>query len=95
VLVEVNFFGTLRHSAIARLRMQRGAAHRLDCRGVSLEWFVPVEADIVSMEAQSFGWRLRFAGRFARIGAKESYLRQMPGRWWARLSIRLISRLCF
>jgi glycine dehydrogenase subunit 1 len=40
-----------------------------------------VEADIVSMEAQSFGVALSYGGPFCGvIAAKEKYLRQMPGR---------------
>jgi glycine dehydrogenase subunit 1 len=41
----------------------------------------PVEADIVSMEAQSFGVALSYGGPYCGvIAAKEKYLRQMPGR---------------
>jgi glycine dehydrogenase subunit 1 len=41
----------------------------------------PVEADIVSMEAQSFGVALSYGGPFCGvIAAKEQFLRQMPGR---------------
>ena len=41
----------------------------------------PVEADIVSMEAQSFGVALSYGGPFCGvIAAKERYVRQMPGR---------------
>ena len=41
----------------------------------------PVEADIVSLEAQSFGVALSFGGPYCGvIAAKEKYLRQMPGR---------------
>jgi glycine dehydrogenase subunit 1 len=41
----------------------------------------PVEADIVSMEAQSFGVALSYGGPYCGvIAAKEQYLRQMPGR---------------
>ena len=41
----------------------------------------PVEADIVSMEAQAFGVALSYGGPFCGvIAAKEQYLRQMPGR---------------
>lgn len=41
----------------------------------------PVEADIVTMEAQSFGVALSYGGPFCGvIAAKEQYLRQMPGR---------------
>jgi len=41
----------------------------------------PVEADIVSMEAQSFGVALSYGGPYCGvIAAKEQFLRQMPGR---------------
>ena len=41
----------------------------------------PVEADIVSMEAQSFGVALSYGGPFCGVlAAKEQYVRQMPGR---------------
>jgi glycine dehydrogenase subunit 1 len=41
----------------------------------------PVEADIVSMEAQSFGVALSYGGPYCGvIAAKKQYLRHMPGR---------------
>src|ERR1035438_3295017 len=41
----------------------------------------PLEADIVSKEAQSFGVALSYGGPYCGvIAAKEQYLRQMPGR---------------
>jgi glycine dehydrogenase subunit 1 len=41
----------------------------------------PVEADVVIMEAQSFGVAPSFGGPFCGvIAAKEKYVRQMPGR---------------
>jgi glycine dehydrogenase subunit 1 len=41
----------------------------------------PIEADIVAMEAQSFGVALSYGGPFCGvIAAKEKYVRQMPGR---------------
>ncbi|MCL6464170.1 MAG: glycine dehydrogenase, partial [Acidobacterium ailaaui] len=41
----------------------------------------PVEADIVSLEAQSFGVASSYGGPFCGVlAAKEKYLRQMPGR---------------
>src|SRR5262249_31029329 len=41
----------------------------------------PVEADIVAMEAQSFGLPPSYGGPFAGvIASKEDYVRQMPGR---------------
>src|SRR5246500_358564 len=41
----------------------------------------PSEADIISMESQSFGVPLGYGGPYAGVMAtKEKYLRQMPGR---------------
>jgi glycine dehydrogenase subunit 1 len=41
----------------------------------------PIEADIVAMEAQSFGVALSYGGPFCGvIATKERYVRQMPGR---------------
>jgi glycine dehydrogenase subunit 1 len=41
----------------------------------------PVEADIVSLEAQSFGVALSYGGPYCGVlAAKEKYVRQMPGR---------------
>jgi glycine dehydrogenase subunit 1 len=41
----------------------------------------PVEADIVSLEAQSFGVALSYGGPFCGVlAAKEQFVRQMPGR---------------
>jgi glycine dehydrogenase subunit 1 len=41
----------------------------------------PIEADIVAMEAQSYGVALSYGGPFCGvIAAKEQYVRQMPGR---------------
>ena len=41
----------------------------------------PIEADIVSMEAQSFGVALSYGGPFCGVlAAKEQFVRQMPGR---------------
>jgi len=41
----------------------------------------PAEADIVSMEAQSFGVAMSFGGPYCGvIACKEKFLRQMPGR---------------
>ena len=41
----------------------------------------PVDADIVSLEAQSFGVAISYGGPFCGvIATKEKYIRQMPGR---------------
>ena len=67
---------------------QRSPTRRARCRIVSIAEAVslgivrpPVEADIVSMEAQSFGVALSYGGPYCGVlAAKEKYLRQMPGR---------------
>src|ERR1700677_2209386 len=85
VLVQSpNFFGVIEDiPAIAALAHAKGAllivsiAEALSLGVVSR----PVEADIVSMEAQSFGVALSYGGPYCGvIAAKEQYLRQMPGR---------------
>ena len=63
-----NFFGTIEDvAAMADMVAQkRRAADRGDCRSVSLGIVKPpVEADIVAMEAQSFGVPLGFGGPYA------------------------------
>src|ERR1700722_1606785 len=85
VLVQSpNFFGIIEDiPAIAEIAPKKGAllivsiAEAVSLGGVR----PPVEADIVSMEAQSFGVALSYGGPFCGvIAAKEKYLRQMPGR---------------
>jgi glycine dehydrogenase subunit 1 len=85
VLVQSpNFFGVLEDiPAIAELAHKKGALLIVSiAEAVSLGVVrAPVEADIVSMEAQSFGVALSYGGPFCGvIAAKEAYLRQMPGR---------------
>jgi glycine dehydrogenase subunit 1 len=85
VLVQSpNFFGTIEDVAtIAEIAHKKGALLIVSiAEAVSLGVVrPPVEADIVSMEAQSFGVALSYGGPYCGvIAAKEQYLRQMPGR---------------
>ncbi|MDE3202264.1 MAG: aminomethyl-transferring glycine dehydrogenase subunit GcvPA [Acidobacteriota bacterium] len=79
-----NFFGVIEDiPAIAEIAHKKGALLAVSiAEAVSLGVVrPPVEADIVSMEAQSFGVALSYGGPFCGvIAAKEQYLRQMPGR---------------
>jgi len=85
VLVQSpNFFGVVEDiPAIAEIAHAKGALLIVSiAEAVSLGVVrAPVEADIVSMEAQSFGVALSYGGPFCGvIACKEQYLRQMPGR---------------
>ncbi|MGA3082707.1 MAG: aminomethyl-transferring glycine dehydrogenase subunit GcvPA [Terracidiphilus sp.] len=85
VLVQSpNFFGVIEDiPAIAEIAHAKGALLIVAiAEAVSLGVVrPPVEADIVSMEAQSFGVALSYGGPFCGvIAAKERFLRQMPGR---------------
>ena len=85
VLVQSpNFFGVIEDiPAIAEIAHSKGALLIVSiAEAVSLGVVrAPVEADIVSMEAQSFGVALSYGGPYCGvIAAKEKYLRQMPGR---------------
>jgi glycine dehydrogenase subunit 1 len=85
VLVQSpNFFGVIEDiPAIAEIAHKKGALLVVSiAEAVSLGIVrPPVEADIVAMEAQSFGVALSYGGPFCGvIAAKEQYLRQMPGR---------------
>jgi len=85
VLVQSpNFFGILEDiPAIAEIAHAKGALLIVSiAEAISLGVVrPPVEADIVSMEAQSFGVALSYGGPFCGvIAAKEKFLRQMPGR---------------
>jgi glycine dehydrogenase subunit 1 len=85
VLVQSpNFFGVIEDiPAIAAIAHAKGALFIVAiAEAVSLSVVrPPVEADIVSMEAQSFGVPLSYGGPYCGvIAAKEQYLRQMPGR---------------
>ena len=85
VLVQnPNFFGVIEDiPAIAAIAHKKGALLAVSiAEAVSLGVVRPPrEADIVSMEAQSFGVALSYGGPFCGvIAAKEQFLRQMPGR---------------
>jgi len=85
VLVQSpNFFGVVEDiPAIAAIAHAKGALLIVSiAEAVSLGSVrPPVEADIVTMEAQSFGVALSYGGPFCGvIAAKEQYVRQMPGR---------------
>ena len=85
VLVQSpNFFGIIEDiPAIAAIAHAKGALLIVSiAEAVSLGVVrPPVEADIVSMEAQSFGVALSYGGPFCGVLAtKEQYVRQMPGR---------------
>jgi len=79
-----NFFGTIEDvAAIAEMAHAKGALLIVSiAEAVSLGIVKPpAEADIVSMEAQSFGVALSFGGPYCGvIACKEKFLRQMPGR---------------
>src|ERR1700728_799344 len=85
VLVQSpNFFGVVEDiPAIAEIAHKKGALLIVSiAEAISLGAVRPPrEADIVSMEAQSFGVALSYGGPYCGvIAAKEKYLRQMPGR---------------
>src|SRR5438270_641223 len=79
-----NFFGTVEEiSAAAEIAHRKGALLVVAIsEAISLGVVKPlVEADIVAMEAQSFGVPLGFGGPYAGvIATKEKFVRQMPGR---------------
>jgi len=85
VLVQSpNFFGVVEDiPAIAAMVHAKGALLIVSiAEAVSLGVVAPpVDADIVSLEAQSFGVAPSYGGPFCGvIAAREQYLRQMPGR---------------
>ena len=79
-----NFFGVIEDiPAVAAIAHAKGALLIVAiAEAVSLGIVrPPKEADIVTMEAQSFGVALSYGGPFCGvIAAKEQYVRQMPGR---------------
>ena len=79
-----NFFGTIEDvAAVAELAHRQGALLVVAIAEALSLGIVrpPAEADIVSMEAQSFGVPLGFGGPYAGVLAtKEKFVRQMPGR---------------
>ena len=85
VLVQSpNFFGTIEDiAAIAEIVHRKGALLIVSiAEAVSLGIVKPpAEADIVSMEAQSFGVPLGFGGPYCGvIATRDKFVRQMPGR---------------
>ena len=85
VLVQSpNFFGTIEDvAALAEIAHRKGALLVVAiAEAVSLGIVKPpAEADIVAMEAQSFGITPSFGGPYAGVVAtKEKFVRQMPGR---------------
>jgi glycine dehydrogenase subunit 1 len=84
VIQSPNFFGAIEDvAAIAELVHSKGAL-LIVCiaEAVSLGAVKPpTEADVVAMEAQSFGVPVGFGGPYCGvIACKEKFLRQMPGR---------------
>jgi glycine dehydrogenase subunit 1 len=79
-----NFFGTIEDvAAVAEIAHKKGALLIVSiAEAVSLGVVkAPVEADIVSLEAQSFGVAVGYGGPYCGvIACKEKFLRQMPGR---------------
>jgi glycine dehydrogenase subunit 1 len=85
VLVQSpNFFGVIEDiPAIAAIAHAKGALLIVSIAEAVTLGVVrpPLEADIVSMEAQSFGVALSYGGPFCGVlAAKEQFVRQMPGR---------------
>jgi glycine dehydrogenase subunit 1 len=84
VIQSPNFFGTIEDvAAVAGLAHRKGAllvvsiSEALSLGAVK----PPVEADIVIMEAQSFGVPLGFGGPYVGVLAtRDKFVRQMPGR---------------
>ncbi|HXY03856.1 MAG TPA: aminomethyl-transferring glycine dehydrogenase subunit GcvPA [Terriglobales bacterium] len=79
-----NFFGTIEdQSAVAEIAHKNGAMLVVSiAEAVSLGIVEPPrQADIVAMEAQSFGVPLGFGGPYCGvIATRDQYVRQMPGR---------------
>ena len=79
-----NFFGTIEDvAAVAEIAHKKGALLIVSiAEAVSLGIVKPPkEADIVAMEAQSFGVAMSYGGPYCGvIACKEKFLRQMPGR---------------
>ena len=79
-----NFFGTIEDvAAIAEIAHKHGAMLVVSiAEAVSLGIVEPPrQADVIAMEAQSFGVPLGFGGPYCGvIATREKYVRQMPGR---------------
>jgi glycine dehydrogenase subunit 1 len=85
VLVQSpNFFGTIEDvAAIAEIAHAKGALLIVSITEAISLGIVrpPAEADIVSLEAQSFGVAMSYGGPYCGvIACKEKFMRQMPGR---------------
>jgi glycine dehydrogenase subunit 1 len=84
LLQSPNFFGTLEDvNAVAEIAHRKGAMLVVAiAEAVSLGIVEPPRAaDIIAMEAQSFGVPLGFGGPYCGvIATRELYVRQMPGR---------------
>ncbi len=84
VLQSPNFFGTIEDVAAVADVVQRKGALLVVAISEAVSLGVvkpPIEADIVAMEAQSFGIPLGFGGPYVGvIATKERFVRQMPGR---------------
>jgi glycine dehydrogenase subunit 1 len=84
LLQSPNFFGVIEDvAAAAEIAHRKGALLIVSiAEAVSLGIVrAPVEADIVSLEAQSFGVPVGYGGPYCGvIACKEKFLRQMPGR---------------
>jgi glycine dehydrogenase subunit 1 len=84
LLQSPNFFGTIEDvEALADIAHRKGAMLVVSiAEAVSLGIVEPPRsADIVAMEAQSFGVPLGFGGPYCGvIATREAYVRQMPGR---------------
>jgi glycine dehydrogenase subunit 1 len=79
-----NFFGTIEDvTAIAEITHKHGAMLVVSIAEVVSLGIVepPREADVIAMEAQSFGVPLGFGGPYCGvIATREKFVRQMPGR---------------
>ena len=86
VIQSPNFFGTIEDvAAVADLAHKKGALLVVSiAEAVSLGIVrPPAEADIVCMEAQSFGIPMSFGGPYAGvIATKEKFVRQIPYGVW-------------
>jgi glycine dehydrogenase subunit 1 len=84
VIQSPNFFGSVEDvSAAAKLAQSKGALLVVSIAEAMSLGIVkpPTDADIVVMEAQSFGVPLGYGGPYVGVMAtKEKYVRQMPGR---------------
>ena len=94
-----NFFGTIEDvAAIAEIAHAKGALLIVSiAEAISLGVVrPPAEADIVSLEAQSFGVSIGYGGPYCGvIACKEKFLRQMPGRLnWRDEGCEWQARVC-